>query len=143
MPFEYDKDELDPEIAVSLLNRLAREHPGGEGLSNVPLNDIEGNEFSMEDFAYYESLTDPISRGIGERTDELFEGTTYLSEEEAHVVAMKELGLTHNAISIYYGLTSEGAAKSTIDEYSRRARQKYLRAKRTVDELEALYGGDE
>lgn len=138
MTLDYDPNELDTDTAVSLLNKLAREHPRVEGPRIV-----NRDEFSPEDFEYYAPLTDPIGTVIVERTPELFEETTFLSEEEAHVVAMKELGLTHNGISMYYDLTSEGAAKSTIDEYSRRARQKYLKAERTVNELESLYGSDE
>jgi hypothetical protein len=141
--FEYNPSELDRDTAVAHMNKLAREHPQGEGLQVVAPNEIDGDEFSPEHFAYYQSLTEPIGEAISNRVIELFEGTTFLSEEEAHVVALKELGLTHNAISTYYSLTAETAAKSTVDEYSRRARQKYLKAKRTADELAPLYGGDE
>jgi len=143
MVFEYNSDELDTETAVELLNRLAREHPRREGLTYLPLNEIEGDEFSPEHLQYYHPLAEPITHAIDGRVAELFEETTFLSEEEAHVIALKELGLTHGGISMWYYLTSEGVEKSTVDEYSRRARQKFLKAKRTVDELKTLYGGDE
>jgi len=73
---------------------------------------------------------------------------TTLSNREAEVVALKELGLTHNAISTYYAVIAEGTtgdeqypqSVSTVDEYSRRASQKYKTAQRTLDELEPTYG---
>lgn len=134
MEFEFDSDELDIETAVELLNELARKTP--EGRTYPP-------EMDWQDLEKLHPLAYKVADAAADRVTELFEGTTYLSEEEAHIVALKELGLTHHAISVKTGLDSEGIMKSTVDEYSRRARQKYLKAKRTVDELEELYGGED
>jgi hypothetical protein len=72
---------------------------------------------------------------------------TTLSEREAEVVAFKRVGLTHNAIATYYGILDEGTVNdeqhptspSTVDEYSRRAGEKYRKAKRTAEELAEIY----
>ncbi|QLH81230.1 hypothetical protein [Halosimplex pelagicum] len=64
------------------------------------------------------------------RRDELSE-ETILSESEALVVALKELGdLPHSTIAKQFGL-----AKSTVDEYNRRADNKLALAKQTVETL--------
>lgn len=84
---------------------------------------------------------------LAERCKTLRTETT-LSPREAEVVAFKELGLTHNAISTYYAVVAKGTTSdeqfpqsvSTVDEYSRRASQKYKTAQRTLDELEPTYG---
>lgn len=66
------------------------------------------------------------------RTDELED--VGLSGREAEVVACKEQGLTHEQIAEYLELP-----KSTVDEYSRRARSKVLDARALVDELAETY----
>ena len=82
------------------------------------------------------------------RYDTLRTDTT-LSDREAEVVVLKELGLSHTAIATYYGILGEGTesdeqyprSPSTVDEYSRRAREKYQKAQTTIDELKGTYGG--
>lgn len=84
---------------------------------------------------------------LSERCQTLRTETT-LSPREAEVVALKEHGLTHNAIATYYGVVDKGTTNdeqyplsiSTVDEYSRRAGEKYDTAMRTVEELEEAYG---
>jgi DNA-directed RNA polymerase specialized sigma24 family protein len=66
------------------------------------------------------------------RTDELED--VGLSGREAEVVACKEQGLTHPQIAEYVDLP-----KSTVDEYSRRSRNKLKQARALVDEIGSLY----
>ena len=57
---------------------------------------------------------------------------TILSEREADVMALKQItGKSHEDISDELELD-----KSTVDEYSRRAREKFFRAAETVQALE-------
>ena len=85
---------------------------------------------------------------IASRYDTL-RNDTVLSDREAEVVVLKEWGLTHTAIATYYGILDEGTEReeqyprspSTVDEYSRRAREKYQKAQTTIDELKGTYGG--
>lgn len=64
---------------------------------------------------------------------EQFEEETTLSHKEAWVAAVKRLSpMSHAEIAEFAG---DGTAKSTIDEYSRRANQKVETARRTVDLL--------
>ncbi|PSQ06663.1 hypothetical protein BRC92_00395 [Halobacteriales archaeon QS_4_69_31] len=65
------------------------------------------------------------------RRDELV-GETFLSEREALVVALKQLGdMSHGDIAEMFK-----PSKSTIDEYSSRANSKVERAKRTIELIE-------
>lgn len=57
-----------------------------------------------------------------------------LSGREAEVAACKSEGFTHEAIAEYLDMS-----KSTVDEYSRRARKKLEKARSLVDELGELY----
>lgn len=57
---------------------------------------------------------------------------TFLSRREAEVIALKQLtGMSHEDIAEHLELD-----KSTVDEYSRRAREKFYRAAETVEALE-------
>lgn len=57
-----------------------------------------------------------------------------LSGREAEVVSLKEQGLTHPEIAEYLELP-----KSTVDEYSRRARRKFKQARELVAEVGGTY----
>lgn len=64
------------------------------------------------------------------RTDELAENTV-LSQREAEVAAHKQVtGASHDTIAERIGLE-----KSTVDEYSRRMKEKVGKAKITTNEL--------
>lgn len=67
-----------------------------------------------------------------ERAEELY-GETSLTEGEARVAALKELGLSHSEIADELGL-----AKSTVDENSRRIRRRIEASRRTLEELTPL-----
>lgn len=129
-----------PESAVSWLNKLARDAPDGR---------LYPDEYDPEDIR---ELAVPLSEAMADYADrnelaarcaELTE--TSLSDREVDVVALKELGLTHDAIALamtYWGGPDTGSVSpSTVDEYSRRAREKFQRAQRTVEELRDTYGG--
>lgn len=67
------------------------------------------------------------------RTEELVENTV-LSEREAQVAALKELiGAKHDRIAEILDLE-----KSTVDEYSRRMRDKFFEAGETVEQLQPI-----
>ena len=61
-----------------------------------------------------------------------------VSDQEAMVLALKERDFTHNEIA-----SKMDIEKGTVDTYSRRAREKYLDAKRTVTALEGFWPVDE
>ncbi|WP_435065900.1 hypothetical protein [Halobaculum sp. EA56] len=69
----------------------------------------------------------------------LHEGTS-LSNQEAHVAALKMLGYSHASIAdLLQDLHKEPKpAKSTVDEYSSRINTKIDRAKQTYTKLEPL-----
>ncbi len=64
------------------------------------------------------------------RTEFLIDNTV-LSRRESEVTALKEQGMTHEKIAELIELD-----KSTVDEYSRRMKQKVQKAKTTGNELE-------
>lgn len=129
---EIDFDEMETDAVVEVVNTLAREGSAPE----LP-SDFFDQKYEQEHF----NLIDSLYSRLSERRATLRQETS-VSDFESLVVALKGIGMTHNGISLLTSLESEGAAKSTIDEYSRRARQKYLQAKRTVSLLEDVYGGD-
>lgn len=88
---------------------------------------------------------------VGESDVTWFVEDTFLSEREAEVFALKQRGLTHGAITLFYQVLAHAEydghqfvdgpqSRSTVDEYSRRARRKYQRAKETVAVLKSHYG---
>ena len=129
---EIDFDEMETDALVEVVNALARKGSTPE----LPSDFLDQNY----EQAHY-NLVDSLYSRLSEQQSTLRQETS-VSDFESLVVALKGIGITHNGISLLTSLDSEGAAKSTIDEYSRRARQKYLQAKRTVSLLEDIYGGD-
>ena len=71
--------------------------------------------------------------------DHVHEGTS-LSNQEAHVAALKMLGYSHSAIAelIQAHHKEPRPTKSTVDEYSSRVNNKIRRAERTYTKLEPL-----
>ena len=69
------------------------------------------------------------------------EENTFLAERESQVVALKMLGRSHSQIAdLLQNRYGEHSPKqATVSSHSRRAREKYHRALRTVVELEPLY----
>jgi hypothetical protein len=134
-------DVNDEEPAEEWLNKLAREAPENE---LVP----PGYEYEdVEDVVI--QLTETM---VEEREVEEVYEKTVLSSREAEVAVLKQHGLTNAAIHLYFGIGSgiqryaedgensmKPLAKPTIDEYSRRTREKYEKAKETVERFESLY----
>jgi len=65
-------------------------------------------------------------------TDAKADGTT-LSQREAQVAALKEMGYSHSRIAELLEIT-----KSSVDEFSRRVNEKRHAAERTVEELDTI-----
>ncbi|WP_147302050.1 hypothetical protein [Haloferax sp. Atlit-4N] len=128
---ELNFRDMDDDSIVQLLNQSAKDS-SEEGLPDDFLHSFDYVEER-------EALDKRVGELIVDRFAEL-EDDTNLSGNEAYVVSLKEIGLTHQAIAYKMRLISD-ATKSTVDEYSRRARQKFLQAKQTVDNLESVYGG--
>jgi|GEM_PF-6569128 len=128
----------DAEPAQDWINDLAREAPEGELYPpEYDHDDVEGLARQVgEAFHAYDHDGEP-EHFLARRRQEL--DATTLSEREAEVVALKEWGLTHDGIALFWALT-DGPSRSAADEYSARARRKFERAQRTVEELAGLYG---
>jgi len=76
---------------------------------------------------------------------------THLSNREVEVVEMKRRGFTHGAIALVISASEDFVlfvsestpnviTKSTVDEYSRRAKNKYEESLVLVDLLDAVFG---
>jgi len=139
----------DVEPAHDWLNKLARE-AGDDRL--VP------EEY---DLAEVKTLAIQLAEQTLSRKDELY-AETKLSDREAEGIALKEAGLTHQGIALVMSLTDDSfeagaepspsgtrihtqasdgtsVAPSTVDEYMRRARQKYLEAAATFQHLDDMF----
>jgi len=119
----------DVEPAHGWLNKLARE--------------AEGDRIFPEEYEFSEvkQLAIQMSDGVLRRKNELHVEAS-LSEREAEVVALKEGGLTHRGIALVMSVTDdalETIRPSTVDEYVRRARQKYLDAVYTYEHLNEVF----
>lgn len=91
---------------------------------------------SATDEAEHGIIVGPIGRGRGSscticRADDLYDRTV-LSKQEAKVAAHKQItGATHETIADRIGID-----KSTVDEYSRRMKEKVQKARVTQNELD-------
>lgn len=125
------------ETAAGWLNKFARE--------------ASEDRRYPEDYEYDQvlSLADRVVEETLDRAT-VFREDTLLSDTEATVVALKEIGLTHAGISLTLSigpngtadreLASSSPATSTVDEYARRAREKYLAGQRTHLILDSVFG---
>ena len=139
----------DEEPAHEWLNKLARES-GDDRLfpEEYELNQVE-------------ELAVQIKEETLPRKAKLY-SETRLSEREAEAVALKEVGLTHRGIALVMSLTSDNfgidqksssgtsahvhvsddvISPSTVDEYVRRAREKYIDAANTYKHLNDVFYG--
>lgn len=138
----------DQEPAHDWLNKLARE--------------AEDDRLFPEEYEFsdVEQLAIQMSEDTLARKAELY-SETKLSEREAEVVALKEGGLTHRGIALVMSLTGDdfeaqnepsssgtgvhvwpsdgNVSPSTVDEYVRRAREKYLDAAYTYEHLDGVF----
>jgi rubrerythrin len=115
----------DEEPAREWLNKLAREADDGE---------LFPDEYELEDV---KQLALQFWDDDKEWEWTLLYVETRLSEREAEAVALRrEFGLTHGAIALVMSLTGDKTvSRSSVDEYVRRAREKFIEAAHTYDHL--------
>lgn len=130
---DHDFEEMETEAVVELVNDLAR------GIEHTDLPPEFLDPDHVEDRW---RLVERVSGECKDLWDDLEDHST-LSGLEAHVIALKDLGLTHRGIAQLISMDAKGLKKSSVDEISRRAKQKYHRAVRTAELLKPVYGGDE
>lgn len=129
----YNFEEIETEAVVELVNNLAR---------GIEHTDLPPDFWDIDNEDDRSRLVGRLYSECMDLSDNLEDNST-LSGNESHIVALKTLGLTHNGIAELVSMDSEGIKKSTVDEMSRRAKQKYHRAVQTAELLEPVYGGDE
>lgn len=131
MPKQIHVNNTEP--ATGWLNKLAREAPDDRWFPE---------DYPREDVL---NLAHQVGEETLDRANILREDTT-LSENEAEVVALKEAGLTHAGCALAMTLPRQeesvtaSVAESTVDEYARRAREKYLAGQRTHLILNSVFG---
>jgi len=126
----------DVEPAHEWLNKLAREAE-------------ENRRFPQEyDTNDVRQLVTRVGEDTRSRQKELRNKTT-LSDREAESAALKERGLTHQAIALVMSLShrrpraDNNISPSTVDEYVRRGAEKYNMAVTTAAELNGIYETDD
>ena len=72
-----------------------------------------------------------VDTGAYEKRAEDLSDRTSLKRRESEVWALKEQDMTHEEIAEVLGIS-----KSTVDEYSRRIRNRVKRAEATLDEVD-------
>lgn len=155
-----DLSDLDPDEMPTEDNEVSDEEARKRGIDQaVGVLDGLDTETTLADFDTstdeYGKLEEHCVRLadalVGESDVTWIVEDTFLSEREAEVFALKQRGLTHGAITLFYQVlahaeydghqfTGGPQSRSTVDEYSRRAGRKYHRASETVSILESHYG---
>jgi hypothetical protein len=152
--------DLDPDDIPNRDDQVSDEAARKQAIEQA--TDALGNIDSGTTFADLDTSTDEYQKLekyciqladalVGESDVTWLVEDTVLSEREAEVYALKQRGLTHDAITLFYQVLAHAGydghqfvdgpqSRSTVDEYSRRARRKYHRAKETVAILESHYG---
>jgi hypothetical protein len=109
---------------------------GDESDSGVENDDVDVSNDDEVHEVEEDVWVDPIL--FDNRVDEL--GEAGLSEREAQVVAAKEQGHTHEKVADFLSKYLEKPVpKSTVDEYSRRARSKVIQARKLIEEAGDVY----
>jgi hypothetical protein len=131
MPDVADRYEITPNEAEVFLEDAGfdpiayEERTGDDDPENDDVHEVEEGVW-----------VDPIL--FDNRVDEL--GEAGLSEREAQVVAAKEQGHTHEKVAIFLSdFLEQPVPKSTVDEYSRRARSKVIQARKLIEEAGDVY----
>lgn len=150
---------LDPDDIPNRDEQPSDEKVRKQAIENaVTILDRIGNETTFDDldtttdeYQQLDELCVHLADALVEEGDVTwYVEDTLLSERESEVYTLKNRGLTHETITLFYQVLRHAGydghqfvdgpqSRSTIDEYSRRIKKKYRKAKETVRRLESTY----